>query len=406
MSARRNAKVTVAVLCVLLLSLAVWSVVAAQESTPEATPSPESAAEATPEAANARPFLGVRVSDADGTVVVEEVVANSAADEAGLEVGDVITAVNGTDVASASALADAIAALQSGDTVTIDYTRDGETATATATLGTAPEAATPAQPGTPRGPRGPRGQRGQEDFGLTYDPANQTWTITRLSEDSVLYEAGLREGDVITAINGEPPIPMSLFRAQPDENGNVTLTVERDGQSQDIEISASDLMVFGMGGMFNFGNGRDMGMPFGFWQFGQMSDRGWLGISYVTLDQQTAADNNVDVTEGALVKEVVASSPAETAGLQENDIITAVNGEAVDEEHTLSDRLIAYEQDDTITLDVLRDGDTQQIEVTLGQPTNAAMMPSFGFNFGNPGSLIPRGGMPFGRTQPAEQPNL
>jgi S1-C subfamily serine protease len=216
------------------------------------------------------------------------------------------------------------------------------------------------------------------DVSLSYDPANQTWQIQDLSEESALYEAGLRAGDTITTINGEQYDPMSLREFLADQSENVTVTIERDGESQDIEVPATALDILGFGGGFRFGEGRGMpfgegrgmpfdGRPFGEGRgmpFGMMDGQGRLGVAFVTL--------------------ILPGSPAETAGLQTDDIITAVNGETVDAEHTLRDRLIAYEPDDTITLDVLRAGESLQIEVTLGQPEFAAdMMPFFDLEIPN-----------------------
>src|SRR5690606_32840166 len=82
-----------------------------------------------------------------------------------------------------------------------------------------------------------------------------------------------------------------------------------------------------------------------------------LGVTIVNLNAETAAENEVDVTEGALIMDVEDESPAADAGLQTGDIITAVDGDLVDEERTLRDRLFAYEPDDTVTLTVLRDGE-------------------------------------------------
>jgi membrane-associated protease RseP (regulator of RpoE activity) len=149
-------------------------------------------------------------------------------------------------------------------------------------------------------------------------------------------------------------------------------------------------------------------MPEGFFrnfpnvpQFGMMLGGGRLGVAFVTLDEQTAQENDVTTTEGALIQEVVENSPAAEAGLQVGDIITAVNGEAVDVEHTLRDRLAAYEAGDEITLAVLRDGASQDIPVTLGEPTD--MMPGDFFHFfdGPNGFRFP--GMPDGEV-PQEAP--
>ena len=187
---------------------------------------------------------------------------------------------------------------------------------------------------------------------------------------------------------------MSLAAFLAAQTEDVTVTIERDGTTQDIEVPSSALAVLSFGNMFGFGEGR--GLPFGEGRglpFNNFGSNGRLGVAFLTLNADVAEEQGVDATEGALVTEVLPGSPAEAAGLQANDIITAVNGESVDAEHTLRDRLFAYEPDDTVTLDVVRDSETQQIEVTLGQPELAAnIMPLFnldGFSFPNPDQLVP-----------------
>jgi serine protease Do len=63
---------------------------------------------------------------------------------------------------------------------------------------------------------------------------------------------------------------------------------------------------------------------------------------------------------------IVAGSPAETAGLQAGDVITALNGAAIDSSNALDYALSQYGPGDTISLSVLRDGQTITVEVTLG----------------------------------------
>ncbi|MCA9910491.1 MAG: PDZ domain-containing protein, partial [Anaerolineae bacterium] len=322
-----------------------------------------------------RPYLGVRLQNADGGVVVTEVVADSPAEAAGLQVDDRIDSVNGEAVSSARALVEAVAALEPGDTVTLGVTRGEETLTIEATLAEQPvrERAVVIS-----------------DFGLRYDEENKSWVIEKLSEDNPLYEAGLREGDVITAIDGEARAPQDLadlFGAGAMLEKH-TLTVERDGESMDIEIDGGALplfMLFGIhGGDFTLpnlprivvppvepGRGRNLG-PLGIWG----AQNGRLGVLFDVLTPEIAADMDVDVSEGAVIREVVPGSPAESAGLQVNDVVTAVNGEPVDAERTLRDRIFAYEPGDTITLDVVRGTETLQLEVTLDTPEMPGPMPA------------------------------
>lgn len=87
-------------------------------------------------------FLGVGVQSADDGegVVITEVADGSPAASAGLQEGDVITAIDGDEVASAMALRSAILAKESGDEITVAYTRDGASSSAKATLTSRSEA--------------------------------------------------------------------------------------------------------------------------------------------------------------------------------------------------------------------------------------------------------------------------
>jgi putative serine protease PepD len=80
--------------------------------------------------------LGVVIGDAAGGAKVGSVTSGSGAAAAGLKAGDVITAVDGTRVDTADALAAAIASHQPGDHVRSTFRRGTATQTVTATLGT------------------------------------------------------------------------------------------------------------------------------------------------------------------------------------------------------------------------------------------------------------------------------
>jgi putative serine protease PepD len=82
--------------------------------------------------------LGVQVTGAPGGgALVSRVTAGSAAAGAGLRAGDVLTAVDRTQVTDGTALSAVVRAHAPGDRVTVVYTRDGDTRRATVTLGTA-----------------------------------------------------------------------------------------------------------------------------------------------------------------------------------------------------------------------------------------------------------------------------
>jgi putative serine protease PepD len=72
-------------------------------------------------------------------------------------------------------------------------------------------------------------------------------------------------------------------------------------------------------------------------------------------------------SEGVVLAEVVDGGPADQAGLQSGDLVTEVDGEAIESAADLRSAVTAKQPGDELTLDVTRDGDSQTITVELGQ---------------------------------------
>ena len=88
----------------------------------------------------------------------------------------------------------------------------------------------------------------------------------------------------------------------------------------------------------------------------------WLSTTGVTSGTGPQASGST----GA----IVAGSPADKAGLKDGDIITAVDGQRVDAAHSLDDVLITHQPGTTVTITVLRAGQTVNLQLTLGtRPT-------------------------------------
>ncbi|HEX2222255.1 MAG TPA: trypsin-like peptidase domain-containing protein [Candidatus Limnocylindria bacterium] len=105
---------------------------------------------------------------------------------------------------------------------------------------------------------------------------------------------------------------------------------------------------------------------------GEQLTRPWIGVYYRMVNPALADELGLPVDTGALVGNaagdapaIFPDSPAQHAGLQEGDIIVAVDGEPVDEDHDLSTLILPHEPGDTITLRVLRESSTREVRVTL-----------------------------------------
>lgn len=94
-------------------------------------------------------------------------------------------------------------------------------------------------------------------------------------------------------------------------------------------------------------------------------EKGYVSTPYIGVTVTNAsAQYSFD---GALVAGVSTNSPAQEAGLQEGDVITAVNGEAITGSSDLKSKISSSEVGDTLSLEVYRNGETIQINVTVGE---------------------------------------
>ena len=91
-----------------------------------------------------------------------------------------------------------------------------------------------------------------------------------------------------------------------------------------------------------------------------------LGVSLSTVTSQMAQRYGLSADEGAYIAAVSPDSGAAAAGLQEGDIVTAFDGKAVESASDLMLDVRGKQPGDTVTLTVNRDGQTQDVQVTLG----------------------------------------
>lgn len=84
---------------------------------------------------------------------------------------------------------------------------------------------------------------------------------------------------------------------------------------------------------------------------------------------------------GALVREVLAGSPAQQAGLQVGDLITGVDDVSIDANHPLVDVLTTFSPGDRVELKVWRAGQTRTINLTLGEHPDDRSRPYLGIRY-------------------------
>lgn len=99
----------------------------------------------------------------------------------------------------------------------------------------------------------------------------------------------------------------------------------------------------------------------------------YIGVRYLPIDKSIQKANNLPFSYGVLVARgqniadlaVIPGSPADKAGLTENDIILELNGTKIDDKNDLSGLISQYNVGSEITLKVWHKGSTHDIKVKL-----------------------------------------
>ncbi len=104
-------------------------------------------------------------------------------------------------------------------------------------------------------------------------------------------------------------------------------------------------------------------------------EKGYIVKPYigVTISDVSADALSYGLPNGAAVKDVTKDGPADKAGIQVNDIVTAVNGETISGRHDLSQAVGAAQVGEELTLTVYRQGETLDVTVTVEEKTESAL---------------------------------
>ncbi len=101
--------------------------------------------------------------------------------------------------------------------------------------------------------------------------------------------------------------------------------------------------------------------------------RPFLGVRYIPVTKELKDANKLTVDYGVLIQRgsnadelaIIPGSPADKAGLQENDIILEMDGLKLDDSHSLATLVRNKAVGDTITLKILHKGDEKTVSVKL-----------------------------------------
>jgi serine protease Do len=114
---------------------------------------------------------------------------------------------------------------------------------------------------------------------------------------------------------------------------------------------------------------------------------GWLGVAIQDVTPRLAREKELHVKSGALVNDVTEESPADKAGIREDDVIVEFNGKSVEESDDLQSAVRSALPGDKARVTFYRGQEKKSLEVTLGK----APRRNFAFSFHGPGNIrVPR----------------
>ena len=309
-------------------------------------------------------------------VKIVDVFEASAAEEAGLQKGDIITAIDGKKVKSLSQLTHLIKANEPGESITIQYLRDGETQETTAILKQSETKNTLIfGNGDTRiewDNDGGISWNGDENFkikfpmfdnkgemGVTLGETNDEGvSIKNVETESGAAEAGLQNGDIITEINGKKiKNSAALMKALEGKKAGEEVDVKylRNGEKNTTTVTlkkSNNIFLF---------KGEDQEIKWenkeGDWNFNWIEDDGSSSMG-VLLGEAT--------DEGVAIEGTIKNSGAEEAGLESGDIIVKIEDETVTSAAEIKAVLKDKRAGDEVEITYLRDGELNTANILLG----------------------------------------
>ncbi len=103
--------------------------------------------------------------------------------------------------------------------------------------------------------------------------------------------------------------------------------------------------------------------------------RGWMGVYIQALTPELAGHFRLENSKGVLLSAVVAGGPADRAGIKVGDVVIQFNGQPVDSPNDLQRLVAQADENQTVTLRIIRNGSKKRIKIRMGDQAKAEGRP-------------------------------
>lgn len=263
-------------------------------------------------------YLGIVGDQKEGAAVVTQVMSNSPADKAGIQVGDILVSADGTKLYKFDELLTVLRAKEAGERISLKLQRGEEAIDVAPKLAVRPDS---------------RGQAAEPYYGIVGEDQGGRIALTEVTPQGPADEAGLQVGDIVLSFNDTEPKNYAGWIRSTSElaiGDEVTLTIEREGAEQSLVVTLGKKP----------GSGPVV--------------RATMGIR--------GRDNQ---DGGAALTSVTDNGPAQKAGLKVNDVIVKVGEKEIKTYEELVAELREHKPDTELPVVAQREGKTIKATVVL-----------------------------------------
>ena len=269
-------------------------------------------------------YLGLVGQNIDSKAMVTQVMGDSPASKAGIQVGDQLISVEGTNVTEFDQLLEALRKKKAGQRISVVLKRGQEDKSYDILL--------TGRPGTPA-------QQTTVSLGLQGEDKEDKILVQRVSVGGSASKAGVKIGDVITKVDGQAPGPFQALSEKIQkkaEGDKVQLEIQRGEEKLELTVVLEARL----------GRGGGLQTP--------AQSNVYMGI------QGEDASGG-----GATLTAITEAGPAEKSGLKSGDVVIQMDGKDVSNYEALVSEIRNRKADDKVKVKVKRGDQNVEVEVTL-----------------------------------------